>query len=519
MSSRRQYLLNMIWSWLGAALLITNGIVVSPFFIRRLGTDRYGIWALGLSLVEYFWLIDLGLRPATVKLSAEYRALEDWKSLNGMLSTAVSYSAVMGLLILALVSLNTGWIAAFFRIQDPSFPLLLQVVSVSWAFGLVCNVFAAATEGFQRFDITNRIFIVFLAFRSFTLLALVWLGYGLAAMSVGLLVTQLSMYATFFVCFWRLYPQMRVSPALVSKTSGLHIWRTARQMISGMLSARVLQSAIPSLIARQLSVRHVTYYSVAQKMMDYASEGIGRVGMITSPRAAELMVRGQKDEVVFLAQYGNRYCLVFWLACGTYFLAYGEPLCKVWINGEIAAQAAILLPIMVVGYTLWLGQFISASILMGIGRYGVYSASLMVEAVLVVIGFWLAMPHFGLAGGVVVASALMALNRCVNLSLIFCREFNLNPINFLWHIYCGPIALGAVQTAFLLMLRNTWIAGRNWRELITASLIHGVVYACAAFWLLVHPDHRAMVLDKLTHHWRSVTNRRAGVVAAAEPGE
>ena len=47
-------------------------------------------------------MIDLGVRPATVKLTAEYRALEKWEMLNSLLSTAAAYSAVMGSLVLLL---------------------------------------------------------------------------------------------------------------------------------------------------------------------------------------------------------------------------------------------------------------------------------------------------------------------------------------------------------------------------------------------------------------------------------
>jgi O-antigen/teichoic acid export membrane protein len=325
LSSRRQYILNIIWSWLGAAALILNGMLVSPYLIRRLGVDTYGIWALGLSLVEYFWMIDLGVRPATVKLTAEYRALEKWGSLNSLLSTAVTYSAAMGSLVLLLISLNTGAISRFFHITHPSFPLLIQVVSFSWAFGLVFNVFGAAIEGFQRFDITNRIYISFTLARSLTLVALVHAGRGLGAMSVGLLLTQFLMYAAFFVSLRRLYPDLEISPRLMTKEAGREIWLYARQVVSGLLSARLLQSAIPSLIARFLPIRNVTYYTVTQKVLDYAGEGIGRIGLITGPRAMDWIARGARDEVLSLAEYGNKYCLTLWLFFGVYFMVYGEP--------------------------------------------------------------------------------------------------------------------------------------------------------------------------------------------------
>jgi O-antigen/teichoic acid export membrane protein len=88
MDTRKQYLRNLAWSVIGALALLVSGLLVPPILIRKLGSSQYGIWALTLSLVEYFWLIDFGLRPATVKLSAEYRALGRLDELQRILHTA-----------------------------------------------------------------------------------------------------------------------------------------------------------------------------------------------------------------------------------------------------------------------------------------------------------------------------------------------------------------------------------------------------------------------------------------------
>lgn len=518
MSSRRQYILNILWSWLGAAALILNGILVTPYLLHRLGVDAYGIWALVLSLVEYFWMIDLGVRPATVKLTAEYRALEKWGPLNSLLSTAVTYSAAMGSLVILLTFLNTAAIARFYHITHPSFPLLIQVVSVSWAFGLVFNVFAAALEGFQRFDLTNRIFIAFTLVRSLTLIALVGSGRGLGAMSIGLLVTQFLMYAAFFVSLRRVYVDLKVSPQLVTKEAGREIWLYARQLISAMLSQRLLQSAIPSLIARFLPIRNVAYYTVTQKMVDYAGEGVGRVGVITAPRAMDLMARGHREEILSLAEYGNKYCLALWLFFGTFFLVYGKPLLQVWMGAEFADNAAILVPIMVFGYTLWLGQFTSGAILMGIGRYAEYSGSLLVEAIVTVVGFGLVLPSFGLPSAVAVSSAMIFLNRCVNLSRIFAKEFKINQIGFLWRIYRMPMLLALLDVAALWTAKKSLLPGRGWRELIAVGMAHAVLYCATGFWLVLGQDHRSLILQKVQERWREFSFSKRMRVAPGVQG-
>jgi O-antigen/teichoic acid export membrane protein len=187
---------------------------------------------------------------------------------------------------------------------------------------------------------------------------------------------------------------------------------------------------------------------------------------------------------------------------GTFLLVYGEPLFRVWVNPEFADNAAVLLPIMLFGYTLWLGQFTSGAILMGIGRYTEYSASLLVEAIITVVGFGLVLPFYGLPAAVAISSTMIFLNRCVNLSRIFAKEFQIDQMSFLWRIYRMPMALALLDVAALWAIKRSLLPGRNFRELLAVGIAHAVVYCAAGFWLVLEPEHRALVLEKMQERWR-----------------
>jgi O-antigen/teichoic acid export membrane protein len=55
----RRFLFSVLWSWLGVATNLFMGIFLAPYIIRKLGAERYGIWALAFALIEYFWVFDL----------------------------------------------------------------------------------------------------------------------------------------------------------------------------------------------------------------------------------------------------------------------------------------------------------------------------------------------------------------------------------------------------------------------------------------------------------------------------
>ena len=67
-----KFIRSVIWNWAGVSVSLITGFLLSPYLFRKLGPEGYGIWALCFSLIEYYWLLDLGVRSATAKFVAHY---------------------------------------------------------------------------------------------------------------------------------------------------------------------------------------------------------------------------------------------------------------------------------------------------------------------------------------------------------------------------------------------------------------------------------------------------------------
>jgi len=89
---------------------------------------------------------------------------------------------------------------------------LLRVVGARWAAGLVFNVFAAALEGFQRFDLSNRAQMLAPLVRGPLSVILVMYGYGLRQMGIALLLGQTCCYIATYIYCRRVFPELRLSP-------------------------------------------------------------------------------------------------------------------------------------------------------------------------------------------------------------------------------------------------------------------------------------------------------------------
>jgi O-antigen/teichoic acid export membrane protein len=112
-----KFVRSVVWNWAGVSISLITGFLVSPYLFRKLGPEGYGIWALSFSLIEYYWLLDLGVRSATAKFVAHYWTTEEPAQVSEIMSTAVSYSCLIAVFMLGLVALGAPRIEGFFHIS------------------------------------------------------------------------------------------------------------------------------------------------------------------------------------------------------------------------------------------------------------------------------------------------------------------------------------------------------------------------------------------------------------------
>ena len=51
--SARRFVGNVIWNWIAIAVNIATGIILTPFILKKLGEENFGLWAFAISLAEY----------------------------------------------------------------------------------------------------------------------------------------------------------------------------------------------------------------------------------------------------------------------------------------------------------------------------------------------------------------------------------------------------------------------------------------------------------------------------------
>ena len=153
-----QFVINVLWSWTGVAANLFVGFIITPFILRRLGAEQYGIWGLIFSILDYFWFFDLGLNTAVCNFCARFLAVEDHEKINEVISTALFYFSMIALIVWAIAPFAARNAYRFFHVSSayrPEFASLILITTISWGVCIVLHMFVSALDGFQRFDLTR----------------------------------------------------------------------------------------------------------------------------------------------------------------------------------------------------------------------------------------------------------------------------------------------------------------------------------------------------------------------------
>lgn len=272
---------NTIFSTADHLWLLILWAVSTPVFIFYLGADRFGIWILINAIVGLGGVMSLGFGEATIRYVALYRGQNKLGDVSRIIDTTLALYAAIGVLSAVGISAAADAIAtSAFKLSDSEAVeavLALRLAGLALLITAYLKTYEAVINGFERFDLTAR---VGMATRSFIILgnlALVLMGFGLAALiacAVLGLVGQTIVY--FLICRRSFVPELKVV--------SLPDWATTREIASFGLQSwlQICAGALNTLADRFL----------VAAMIDPAAAGIYAVCLQLAQQIHLLLARG-----------------------------------------------------------------------------------------------------------------------------------------------------------------------------------------------------------------------------------
>jgi O-antigen/teichoic acid export membrane protein len=392
---------NVGYNFAAQIWFLVLALVTTPYIVRELGVQTYGLFALIVSLTGYFAFLDLGLGTATVKYLSEFRGRGDDDAVGRIVGTSVAAYLLLGAVGGAGIALFSSFLAQLLldlpADQASLARAALFVAAVGFLVNMPLTVFSAIPNALQRMDLANRRNILFGTVSAVGTVAILWLGFGLLAVLAFTVAVSAAASVSFVVLARRLLPSVSFRPRLdfgiLRLLAGFGSLKFTNQV-----ATQTVYHLDKLLVAVLASVSAVTYYAVPVTIAQRLAALVGNVSAAFLPAASELY--GEDDRKRFAELYFRSTKLVALVVfpIGSLLFFFSEPILRFWLGGAFAVESSAVLKILAAGYVLNALSAIPAIASDAVGRPRVTTAFSVASAVLNVALSVLLIPPFGIVG-------------------------------------------------------------------------------------------------------------------------
>ena len=184
--SQKRVVMNVLANWGGFVVNLAVAFLLSPFLVNKLGAASYGLWVILNQFTGYMSILDLGVRSAVTKHVATHHATGDGDSLNRIVSSAVSIYACVSAFSLMVTAAAIAWLPALFGLRGDDVAtarIVIAIGGLTVAQAFVFNVYYGILMGIQRYDLFNRLAVVYAVFKAVAIVILLRRGYGIVALA------------------------------------------------------------------------------------------------------------------------------------------------------------------------------------------------------------------------------------------------------------------------------------------------------------------------------------------------
>lgn len=505
--------LNILLNVIGTAITAAVGLVTMPFLVSRLGFEGYGLWSLVGGVCAYVGLLDFCVSASLARLIAAKRADDDVEGIGSLMSTGLAM-----LLVLAVVAITPMLVAAHMFIPAFHVPALrhndvyqsIIIMAVGVCLGFPLSIFPALGFGYERFDLENLIDIATLLGRAGAMFAFITPGSGLTEMALIVAGSNfIGAVASGILC-WQIEPRLRLAWSRISFRAFREIYEYAGPYWVLIVTRTIPAQIGPFLIGHFLTGELVASFTIARQLVAYGTALVWAASRTMTPRAALLRAAGQDEAGVALFINASRYALAMSLVLTCGLISLGDPFLDLWMGpGPSGDSAYVFLVILALGEALPMSQWITSSILTGLGRNLVLVIIGLIETVaLVAVALLLIFPY-GVVGVCVAYAAAAVLVRGVILMVQGCRIIGVGLGSYLRKVVLVVILTGAVPLAIGAAL-NLFYVPETYARFILSGLAFSALQApFLAYFLLRLGGHEIGLAS-----WRA---RRGARTVAAPP--
>jgi O-antigen/teichoic acid export membrane protein len=394
---------NSIYSLAGFAWPIVLAIVATPYVVRGLGTEGYGLFVLATATVGFLGVFDLGMGSALIKFVSDHFARREYDGINRAFATGLAFYLGVGLLGLAVALLGAPFFADEVLDVAPerrdTARDVFRVAGVTFFFTMVMTAFSAVPASIQRYDVQAKVNVAYTTATVGLVVLLVALDRSVVEVVAASAATTVLAIATYFLVDRRLLPlrpSLRVDRAMARRMfsfGGFALVST----VSGVAIFHIDKFVVGSIVG----VGFVTFYAVPALLAIRIHAAVAHLSQVVFPLSSELLALGQTDRLHALYVRATRLVVAFVAAVSIPPMILSSEILRVWLGEEFVLRSSDVFVILIATYFVLALTAVPFYVAMGAGRPKINAFFSLCTVVLDVVLLLVLTPRFGIEGAAV----------------------------------------------------------------------------------------------------------------------
>jgi O-antigen/teichoic acid export membrane protein len=480
MSRSRSFLGGALFAYVYQAALMLVGLWLTPFYIHTLGERDYGIWLVGLAVLNFLLLCDFGVIVVTPRDVANASGIEHSEAGSGEVARVVGQTLKVVLVQTGLIAL-AALVLFFLRpahdveLRGPV-GLILTVFVISYPM----RVFPAVLQGLQDLKFLGQLRLTLWGVSTALVVVMLLLGGRFYALAGGWCVQQMGHDLVAYFRLRRSRPDLL--PSKIWRQAGPLRWRWFARgfwVNVSQLATQLVAGSDVLIVGRSIGVATVVIYSSTSKLITVLQNQPQILASVALPGISHMKTSESRERILgattsltqaMLLLAGGVFCIIlainqqfvtWWLrrlpAGGAHFFG-GMPLTVILLLTFLLRQAdyTLAVTLFAFGHEKWLS--IKALI----------DGAVSVAIAFLLVGHW-GMP--GVACGFLCGAAFVSIPADF---LLFTRTLQVSGselsrpyLPYLWRF--------AVVGCAALAIRN-WFGAPNLAHIVVTTSLTGLLY-------------------------------------------
>jgi O-antigen/teichoic acid export membrane protein len=403
-------------------------LVITPFIVRNLTIEGYGIYILLTSVFGYYGIFDLGLGQGLVKFVSEYLATQDNKRLNIAINSIFWTQFIVGAFLSFLLVVFASSIVAIFNVSPANYPVTvsaLKICAVGFFFSMLSATFSSVLIGMQRYDITSVTDSMINLTLNILILVVSFLKYGLVGVVIVTVISSIVSFVVYFFILRSKLPQYKIGFLLDFAVLKKFLVFSSNIFLS-KISSIFANYIVRFVVSFFLGPSAVTYYAIPAKLLGAYGGVLSSAAGTLFPFTSNLAATGKSDEIRAIFLKASSLFVAISLPLSLFIALFSKGIMTLWMGSDFAENSWMVLTILCISSTIGGFSAVPNLVILGMGN----SKLIGIFSVITIVSYIIFLPFFTKFFGIIGASCALLITSLIVISYVIKKTNNFVGVKF-----------------------------------------------------------------------------------------